>query len=283
MAHQYVEEVLGNRDGPPHGEPFREACRRLRVAGTTAAAGGRRSRLDASEDGRDQALERIKRLLALAGSPNEHEAASAMRLAHKYLLKYNLDLGEVESARLYETRCLGRPSPRIQEYEYTLGRILEEHFFVAIIWLSTYDPLADRCVRILQASGTPENLDIAAYVHAYVMNLVEPLWRERKLSAGAAGGTRLQYLAGLLRGFEEKLDREKRSLKEERGLVWRGDPGLAAYFDHLHPRTRSVGGWGVARSGLYDAGVQDGRKLTIRRGMKGGPQNRGRLLSGPGV
>jgi len=189
-----------------------------------------------------------------------------------------LDLAEMDSPRDYTSCHLGKCSGRIQEYEYALAHILEEHFFVRVIWVFSYDPLLDRPGRILQVSGTPENLEIARYVHGYVMNLTESLWQEHCRSGERRGGTRLQYLAGVLHGLSDKLDSHRVELKQEHGLVWLGDPLLKDYFRYLNPRMRRLGGGGVTRGDDYRAGVEDGKEITIRRGVTGEVRSRGRLL-----
>ncbi len=288
MAHQYVHEHLGLPHVPPHGDAFREACRILRCEPDATTRGKPLERLVESNDERDRMLQRIKELFALAGSPNEHEAANAMRMAQKYLLKYNLDLTELDDDRRYETRFLGRCSARIQEYEYTLSTILQDHFFVMVIWTYSYDAIRDRSGKILQISGTPENLEIAEYVYHYVMQLAGPLWHERRREirraandarrGGRRRGTKLQYLAGLVRGLLDKLGAQKTTLAQEHGLVWAGDSRLTDFYRYVNPRVRTISSSGVSRSNQYDAGVRDGKKIDIRRGLTGNNGNRGRLL-----
>ncbi len=280
MAHQYVHEVMQLADAPPHGAAFTEACRLLRCDAACRAMDGDLKPVESSRDERDRILTRIRELLALAGSPNENEAATAMRMAQKYLLKYNLSLEEIEGERNYGVRYLGRSALRIQEYEYTLGHILQEHFFVLVLWTFSYDPARDRLGRILQISGTPANLEVADYVYHYVVGIAGSLWKEHRRRPGHRGGTKLQYLAGLVRGLLEKLDRQKWELKKEHGLVWRGDSGLERYFRNLNPRTSSSNAGGVSRGEGYYRGVEDGRQINIRRPLGGGSRDRGRALPG---
>ena len=90
MAHQYVHEVLGESSQSPHGRAVREACARLgvdpRAAGMPSADGEMDS---TSIEGK--VVERIARLLALAESPNRHEAEAAMAAAQRLMLRHNLD------------------------------------------------------------------------------------------------------------------------------------------------------------------------------------------------
>lgn len=285
MAHQYVDDVLGRRGETSHGAGFREAAHLLRVpaAGTTAdgtTAAGSLGALEGSTAERDKILSRVKLLLALAKSPNEHEAASAMRMANRYLLEYNLDLTRGEAPLRYATRHLGRSSGRIQEYEYCLGHILEDHFFVRVIWTVSYDAILDRTGRVMQISGTPENLEMAEYVYHYVLNVAERLWEARRKAPGFSGGTRLQYLAGLVRGLQEKLEAQKVELREESGLVWLGDKDLSSYYRYVNPRVTKTTTGGVSRGERYHEGVRDGREITIHKGLGEDRARRGRILPG---
>ncbi|MCH2374203.1 MAG: SprT-like domain-containing protein [Planctomycetes bacterium] len=290
MAHQYVHEVMQLSGVSPHGEEFGHACRILRCEAECCANEEALKPLGESELERDRILVRVRDLLALADSPNEHEAANAMRLAHKYLLKYNLSLrdlraesaDEIGASSSYRVRYLGRCARRIQEYEYTLSEILQEHFFVLILWTYSYDPHEDKLGRILQVAGIPANVEVAEYVYGYLTNLADALWSGRRKKPREVRGTKLQYLAGVFSGLLEKLDRQKGELKREHGLVWRGDAELKKFYKHVNPRTYTTSGGGVSRgSGYYD-GVEDGRNITIRRPIGGGATNRGRALRGRG-
>ncbi len=81
MAHQFVDEVLGVREETAHGETFRKVCV---DRGIDARAGGPPVASTAATE-IDRVLERIRKLLALAGSPNQHEAEIAMRKAHEVI------------------------------------------------------------------------------------------------------------------------------------------------------------------------------------------------------
>ncbi len=282
MAHQYVDEVMRRWREGPHGEAFAAACRVLRVEPGACAEPGSLEPIEGSAAREDVIVSRVKKLLALAGSPNEHEAASAMRTANRLMLEYNVDLVKLDTARGYETRVVGTVSPRRGGHEHALALILQEHFFVQTIWVPGYDARRDVSGRVLQLVGTPANLKIAEYVYHYVDNLLEPSWREHLRANPEGRGTRAQYLAGLLAGLRAKLDEQRDGLRRESALVWSGDPGLAEYFRHVHPRVRHGSGRGVQLTERYAAGLGDGREIQIRGGIEAGPASaRGRRL-GPG-
>ena len=285
MAHQYVQERLGLGAAAPHGREFRDACDLLRCDPAAKADTAALGKLEDSAAEKDRRLGRIKELLALAGSPNEHEAATAMRLAQKYLLKYNIEFEDLAAKRDYGFIYLGDCAARIQEYQYVLSNILQEYFFVQAIWTYSYNPRHDKPGKRLQICGTKQNLEIASYIYDYVTGAAGPLWEAHKSATATkkkVRGTRLQYLAGLLQGLKQKLERQKDTLEREQGLIWVGDTRLSEYWRHLNPRIRSVSGSGVARSRGYADGMRDGRKLNIRRGVSDKTRKRGGLLDGPG-
>ena len=165
MAHQYVHEVLGETDQAPHGRAFQEACARLGV--DARASGVPEVQATAAED---RVVERIARLLALAESPNRHEAEAAMAVAQRLMLKHNLDASRDRkgAARDYAFLHLGEPTGRVAEHERLVAMILGKYFFVEAIWIPVYRPLAGKRGSVLELCGTSANLAIADYVHGFL-------------------------------------------------------------------------------------------------------------------
>jgi hypothetical protein len=160
MAHQFVDEVLGVDDEPDHGPVFRQVCEERGIDARAAGA-------PAADRARDHVLERIAKL-ALAGSPNEHEAQAAMSAAQRLMLKHNIDSLLDGKKPSYGFKHLGVPSGRIEESERLLAGILGEHFFVEVIWVPVWRPLEGKRGSVLEVCGTPDNLELAEYVHAFV-------------------------------------------------------------------------------------------------------------------
>ncbi len=272
VAHQYVHETLGVRDETAHGPAFRGVCERLGIdataAGMPAAAGG-----DAPAPLR--ILTRIAKLLALAESPNEHEAQAAMAEAQRLMLRHNL---ETAPRGGYAFRHLGEPTGRVGEAERLLGTILGTHFFVEVIWVPVWRPRVGKRGSVLEVCGTPENLEMAAYVHAFLGHTAERLWREYRRAKGIRGdGDRRTFLAGVMIGFREKLVKQ-RTTHEEQGLVWVGDADLATYYRKRHPRIHWTRHAGPRRTEAHAHGREAGRNIVIHRGVTSGSGGVQRLL-----
>lgn len=288
MAHQYVDEVLGCREEGPHGPTFRAVCAERGIDARASGAPGKHSpdSGEASTQGRHGAgsgtLQRIERLLALAQSENQHEAEAAMRAARRLMLKYNLEEAVATSQRGYSFRHLGRPTGRRMPWQKMLGTILSSHFFVEVIIVPVYRPRENKRGSVLEACGTPANLEIAAYVHDFLERAAEQSWRAHKRRLGLSSNRdRLSYLAGVMRGFLEKLKLEASKNREE-GLVWVGDPELRKFFRRRHPHVRSVPGSGRVQSGAFSAGQEAGRSIVLHRGVEGGDSRGAPRLLGPG-
>lgn len=281
MAHQFVHEIRGELAESAHGPAFREICARL---GIDAAAAGMPAPKDAPrDDATARAVERIARLLALASSPNVHEAEAAMAAAQRLMLKYNIEESQASrtSARGYAFRHLGRPSGRINEAERILASILGRHFFVEVIWIPVFRPLdgeAGKRGSVLEICGTEANLEIAEYVHSYLSHAAERAWDDHKREKGIESNRdRMTFLSGVMTGFADKLAREEKKYRSE-GLVWVKDGDLFSYFRRRHPHIRNVRYGGARKNDSWEHGKEAGKKIILHRGVGGAPTSRGRLL-----
>ncbi|MBV9946134.1 MAG: DUF2786 domain-containing protein [Myxococcales bacterium] len=273
-AHQYVHEVLGEHGEAPHGPAFRDACARL---GIDARASGMP---EAAPIGpaEEKIVERIARLLALAESPNQHEAEAAALAAQRLMLKYNLDVSRADAARSYTFEHLGRPTGRVLEHERLVAMILGKHFFVEAIWVPVYRPLEGKRGSVLEVCGTPANLAIASYVHGFLHQTAERLWREHRRAHGIASDRdRRTYYSGVMTGFADTLSRQAARSRSE-GLVWVGDGDLSRYLRARHPHVRHVRHAGQRRTDAWARGREAGRQIILHRPVREGATARGRLL-----
>jgi hypothetical protein len=271
MAHQFVAEVLGEHE-TSHGPTFQRVCERL---GIDARASG----MPDAKPERSPILERIRKLLALADSPNQHEAEAAMRMAHRLMLKHNLERPDIaDTAASYGFRHVGRTTGRISEVESLLAGLLGEFFFVQPIWVSVFRVADQKRVSVLEITGRHENLAMAEYVHGFLLHAAESLWRAHKKQHRLRRDTdRRAFLAGVIRGFAEKLRRERKS-EEAAGLVWVPDAQSDSYFARRHPRVRSTRYTSSANTTASSHGRAAGRDIVLSRPIAQGPSKTTRAL-----
>ncbi len=280
MAHQYVHEVLGETEQTAHGRGFREACRRLGV--DARASGMPQAAVPERQGEEEKIVERIARLLALAESPNRHEAEAAMAAAHRLMLKHNLDAVRSQAARDYGFAHLGEPTGRVAEHERLVAMILGKHFFVEAIWVPAYRPLVGKRGSVLEICGTRSNLAMAEYAHGFLHGTAARLWGDHKRARGLRSNReRRTYLAGVMAGFADKLARQEAATRGE-GLVWVKDADLDGYLRRRHPYVRSVRHSGHKRTDAWIEGRNAGRTITLHRPVTAAAVSRGRLLPAKG-
>ena len=279
MAHQFVDECEGVNGEGPHGDTFRRVCRDRGIdaaaTGEPAATGDTAHSADA-----DLAiLRKIEGLLALARSDNQNEAEVAMANARRLMLRYNLT---TSGTGRYSFRHIGKPKGRRMAWERALANILSDYFFVSIIIVPVYRPRLKKRGSVLEACGTPTNLEMAAYAHDFLLETAHGLWRVHKRDRGVTSNRDQQsFLYGVMAGFSDKLAKDSARNQRE-GLVWLGDPELDAYFRRRHPHVRQVGGRGRVQSNAFSEGHAAGTRIVLHRGMSGRPETGAVRLLGSG-
>lgn len=275
VAHQFVDECL-RADETAHGPAFRRVCERLGIDGRASGAPAAL----AADDPSSRTIDRIRKLLALAQSPNQHEAELAAMTARRLMLKLNL---EVEQAvgpqaaerRRYGFRHLGRPSGRILEHDRRLASILSKYFFVQCLWIPVYRPLEGKRGTVLEICGLEANLLMAEHVHAFVSATAARLWGEYSRSTGRSGNRdRQAFLAGVMRGFDAKLEAQSQQLQEQ-GLVWVPTAELRDYFRRRYPKVQTVHRGGAHRNDAYSEGHRAGREIVLSQPVESGPSGGG--------
>jgi hypothetical protein len=104
------------------------------------------------------------------------------------------------------------------------------------------------------------------------------LWAQYKRDHSIGNRDRRTYQAGVMTGFREKLDvQRKRHVRE--GLVWVGDTDLTRYWRRRHPYVRSIRHYGAAPNEAHHHGRAAGRNIVLQRAVHE-RVSRGRLLPG---
>ena len=274
MAHQYTEQVLGIVEEGPHGTTFRRVCDERGIDGRAAGMP-----VSAQvNDEQQRLLERVSKLLSLAQGGDRHEAETAMSVAQRLMLKYNLEHAAQPASHGYRFVHLGRPTGRVMEADRLLAALLSEHFFVEVIWVPVWRPLEGKRGSVLEVCGTEENIEFAIYVHAFLLDTSERLWVQYRQERGLKGNAeRREFIAGVMAGFRDQLKRDKTRQKKQ-GLVWLGDADLTQFFKRRHPHVRWLRGTAKLRQPSYADGREAGRRINLKKPIKAHAQATPRLL-----
>lgn len=283
MAHQLADEVLNNAGEPPHGPCFREACRLLRA---DPRASGDFAPLDERiragvKNSQDRIMVRVRKLMSLAQSRNQHEADLAMAKAHELVARYNIDLIRLNRERNFVSVFLGKPALRHFRESYKLAHLVQDFYQVYGIWVSAYVLPKGKMGRVLEISGTEKNVAIAGYVYDFVNHYIDTKWRAYNRDGRLSRYRKTDFAVGVIEGFYSKLESQKKKLKQENemDLIEIEDPELSTYRRYRYPRVsrfrRSMPGHDKR---VLEDGEKLGRRLVISKGIheKGG--NRGLLL-----
>ena len=285
IAHQVAEQVLDCNGDPPHGSKFRKACHMVRA---NPKASERYEPLDGrvlhdSSANGDRIMVRVKKLMALAQSPNQHEAEAAMAKAHKFIAKYNIDLLSHNQSRDFINIFIGKSRLRHFREDYHLANLLQDFYFVHGIWVSSYVLEKGKMGNVLEISGTMQNVKIASYVHDYVLHFIDSEWNRYNRTRGLNRYRKTDFAVGIIEGFRSKLEKQTQSRVESKrvhGIIRIQDPLLQEHVKYRYPYIRTIGGRAVRRNrDVLNDGKILGRELVISKGITEKGKGRGGLIS----
>lgn len=124
---------------------------------------------------RDKAVDRIRKCLALSKSPNEHEAAAALRQAQALMAKFNVEADEVDLIQYvsdfvdHDDYTWGKKKPMIID---CVANVVIMAFGVSATWESS--PAFKHRVRYF---GKKANVMLATHAHSVVYRAVNSAWR----------------------------------------------------------------------------------------------------------
>jgi hypothetical protein len=183
-------------------------------------------------DTTDVLIRRIQKLLALTGSPNEHEAQSAAAKVQELLAAHGLEMAEVQARQAKGGTTISAPEARVKEalqssamysYQQDLMRSIAANNFCYYLLTerTKEDPRAKygtRRVKTHTLIGSHLNVTVATLMYDYLIQTMDRLlpWqgtekRGKQALLWLAGcSDRLQYRLTKLRETEEQAQEEKR-------------------------------------------------------------------------
>jgi len=231
----------------------------------------------------DKIIEKINKLFALANSDNENEASSAMAKANQLLVKYNLQLADIDvKDKSYSDEVVAE-EPYMRIHQKFILPILKRYFFVDVflsrVPTGKYSKAGQRLTKTqIVLCGTKENIEIAHYTYDFLCQAYQSLWLTYKRENGLSEKKRQHYYQGLSDGIGEKLELSKKSVETEMGLVVVPDDGLVQHMKDKKLRSTS-NSRPHADAEHADAGANAGRGLNLRKGLGGKSTNSGKRLT----
>lgn len=241
----------------------------------------------------EKILVRIQKLLALGTSSNENEAAAAAAKAQELLLKYELEMSQVEGVvvdgkPVQEDRIVINDGHRGVNWKMTVFTAVAETSMCRPL-VSWYTYAANRTRTTGFLIGKTADIEMAKYTFNFLVAELERLGDKyvREYS-GYEHRTRVRnsWFLGAAAGVAQKLRfefNERRGESQEMfALVLHKDAALQEYMAQHYPKLG--GSWSSSTGDYLDAGAyrdghETGRSLGSRRALGDGSETK-RLGSG---
>lgn len=147
----------------------------------------------------DAIINRVRKLLALSESPNVNEAASAAAKAQELILKYNLDLAQIDTGEddprkdyMHETIGLGVKRGQVTNWRRDLMLVLAKYNLCKAI------PFIG--MPIISIIGQPHNVEMVQHLYVYLTRqfdrLADEEWDAVKRNNGGKAPIVYSQIAG---------------------------------------------------------------------------------------
>lgn len=217
-------------------------------------------------ESREKVLEKIEKLLALAGNnPSENEAISAALKAQELMAKYNIELADIQGEAKAETITTETYTPKanchyVRKWRYTLSQIIAKNFCC-----KTYSIARDA----IAFYGYEKDAKIAVEVFKFLFETGNKLANRYYLKCKKEGkdtkGVLNAYLVGFCDGIKEVLDKQCTAL-----MIVVPKEVEEAYEEHSKGFKRISSSLRISSDGrAYDEGKTDGKATATARSIEG--------------
>lgn len=261
LAH-YLSYIKYGSDETAHGEFFQKTCLDYNW-GTEVSKASLNIDLSAQPVGdlaSEKIITRIKALLKLAQSSNEHEANLATLKANQLLLKHNLAKTNLENneINLYTDTLI---TAKKRNGKMSAIYDILKHFLVAPVFIYGKGQIA------IEASGSKENLELAQYVVDFLDEEMERLWKKQTHQKGLKAKN--SFFLGMAKGYESKIQKTRKefSNEDQKSLVL-VENKLSDQVKYVYRSLSSSRSQGSINPHAFQNGVSEGKNLTINKAVK---------------
>lgn len=221
-----------------------------------------------NDEQKNRMMDRLKKLLALSRSANEHEAAAAMSKAQELMRELAIsedDLELTDYAAIEADAFLVRPGFKIPVYVSMLRALITKAFGCTGVWDE------QRIKYKLTWLGQKSKADVSAYSWEVLARLLKTKRTQYKFTAllgahtpGKREALADTYCEGWVAGVSNNIIAEHLSDKEQRLLSL----FLKQKFPHTEDmKKRGTGLTGSEVNTAYAAGIKEGRKTHLHAGV----------------
>ncbi len=125
--------------------------------------------------------------------------------------------------------------------------------------------------RVLEITGTAQNVRIAKYIHDFIKHFIDSQWDEYNRKKGLNRYRKTDFAVGVIEGFRSKLrlkTRENKKNSNQHGLIKIMDPQLQKHIGYRYPRTTGIRGRDLRNDKhVFKDGIEVGKELIIYKGI----------------
>ena len=149
-----------------------------------------------------EVLEKIKKLLRLGTSPNQHEAELALKKAHELAIQYDISLSQINvdcdgETFAMHTEMVGKRMPVI--FPFVSG-LVSKYFGIKLY--TGGNRAFGKCIYFV---GKEADIEIAKHVYSYLMEAMQVGWDNYYSSHNVKLSFKATYLLGFNHGLDEML------------------------------------------------------------------------------
>ncbi|WP_072743159.1 DUF2786 domain-containing protein [Sporanaerobacter acetigenes] len=211
---------------------------------------------------------RIKKLLALSESSNEHEAKVAMLKAQELLVKHKLSIKEIKEYK--EINVIEEKTDitfRQARWKGRLASLITENFGCCHYYKTRYN-------HTIVFIGKDEDVEVCKIVLEYAIDSIESAVNRLRYQYRKEGystkGLENDYALGFIEGLDTAFERQNEE-NQEWGLVLKKDKEVVDYYNNInftgtvYTNTNFQG-----FNEVYFKGVEDGENFSISDKIAGG-------------
>lgn len=217
-------------------------------------------------ESREKILEKIEKLLALAGNnPSENEAISAALKAQELMAKYNIELADVQGEKPVDNIVEETYTPKanqhyVRKWRYKLSNIIAKNFCC-----KTYSINRDAIAFYGYEKDAKIVVEVFKFLFETGNKLANRYYLKCKKEGKETRGVLNTYLVGFCDGIKEVLDKQCTAL-----MIVTPKEVEEAYAEHSKGFGRVNSRLTISNDGrAYNEGKTDGKATATARSLEG--------------
>lgn len=209
----------------------------------------------------DSIVEKVKKLLALSSSPNEHEAALALERANEILLRYNLDLSTIASSSQSTAQVLEKDLLPTFNSSFTW----EGYLAVGIASFNFCRVI--KCGSSLRFIGQKHNLEVATTMFTWILTQIFVIVYEENKKKKQNANWNYSFCYGISSNLSRRMSeirfKQNASTTGCTALMSSNDNLISKFMAEKYPNLRRTGATNSTNSSAFSHGRSVGEKVSL--------------------